>query len=300
MAAGERIGFIGLGTMGGAMARNLIAAGKEVVVYDVVAERTEAVLEAAGESGYTASAAASVSDLVANCDIVCTSLPHPPIFVSVSEQEILPTIRPGSLVVDFGTTLPSETRRLAGAYRSAGAGLVDAPVSGGEGGAKSGSLRVFAAGSQADVARVRPLLEIVGDPRYVVYCGPSGQGQVVKACNQMMMGLVNAALVETAAYGIQAGVSATVLDQSLGGEGGARALLREVLKRIEKGSGEAIGVKSLQLVDYARDAEENGRHAPMTAALAGFLGNAERVVVEANRLSPSFLRELLRSDDERS
>ncbi len=293
--------------MGASMARNLILAGYTVRLFDLVPRRAEAVAaEAAAardgvnESGAVGTASAgvglsceSIESLVEGASIICTSLPHPPVFVSVSEDELLPVIQTGTLVIDFGTTLPSETVRLSRAFRERGVGLLDAPVSGGAGGADAGSLRVFAGGTRDAFNRATPVLHSVGDPETVIYCGASGQGQIVKACNQLMMGLVNAALLETVGLGMQAGVEVELLKQALGGGGGSRALLSTILDRVTDGSGHEVGVKALQLVDYAKEADHYGWNLPLSRAMSLFLDDAERVVTEANRLSPSFLRELL-------
>lgn len=291
MGSQETVGFIGLGAMGSSMARNIARAGYPVVLFDLDAARAGAIA-ADAEVEEHVSIAESVYDLVTRSTIICTSLPHPPVFVSVAQKELLPAIRAGSVVIDFGTTLPSETRRLAAEFARVGAALVDAPVSGGAGGAEAGRLRVFVGGETEHIDCVRPVLGAIGDPDRIVHCGRSGQGQVVKACNQLMMGLVNAALLETAGLGLQAGVPAEVLDHALGGSGGARALLSAVLRRVSEGSAEEIGVKSLQLADYAEEASRSGWNLPLSAAIAEFLTDADLVVQEANRLSPSFLREL--------
>ena len=291
MSTGTKIGFLGLGTMGQRIAANLRRAGYELAVYDIDETRTRPLVELG------ATAPGSVEAVVRDAGVVCTSLPHPPVFVRVAEEELLPRVARGTVVVDFGTTLPSETRRLAGEFSARGATLLDTPVSGGAGGAEKGTVRVFAGGERSTFDRVLPLLHVVGDPDRVVYCGESGSGQIVKAANQMLMGLVNAAVLESMSVALREGMSADLLDRALGGQSGLRALTSGVLGQIRDGAGDSVGVKSVQLADYAGEAERAGWRVPLTDAVAEFLADAPLTVMETNRPSPSFLGELLKGAD---
>lgn len=282
------VGFIGLGKMGSGIVANLLKAKIHVTAFDLDEGKVRAV------TAKGARPAGSVEELVGQCSIICTSLPHPPVFVAVADNDLLPSIRQGSIVIDFGTTLPSETRRLATAFAEKGVALVDAPVSGGTGGAADGTLRVFAAGDEQAFESVLPLFHVIGDPERVAFCGSSGAGQIVKAMNQIMMGLVNASLLETAALGVQAGVDLDAIDRALGDTSGMRGKLSSILGSIKDGEGESIGVKSIQLEDYAGEFQRTGYRLPLTNAVAAFLKDAERTVMEVNRLSPSFLGEILR------
>lgn len=177
------IGFIGLGEMGGPMVRNLLQAGYPVLGFDLDAQRLATAVAAGAIAG------ADVVDLVRQSHVIATSLPSSQAFVAVAEQEILPHVAAGQTVIDFGTVTPPQTRRLAERFADQGVDLLDVPVSGGPGGVKARQLYMFAGGVQATVDRCLPILEAVGGPQRITYCGPAGSGQVVKGVNQLMMGL---------------------------------------------------------------------------------------------------------------
>jgi 3-hydroxyisobutyrate dehydrogenase-like beta-hydroxyacid dehydrogenase len=282
------VGFIGLGSMGGPMARNLLHAGYELRAYDTDGEKLRA-LTAEG-----AHPADSAADVARRCDVVLTSLPYSRTWVEVAEGELLPAAREGQVFIDLGTVAPPEMRRVAAAFAKRGAALLDVPVSGGPRGAAEGTLRMFAGGDEAVYARSRELLEALGDPRRIVYCGPTGAGQVVKAVNQLASGLTNAACLECLALAELCGVDLEAVDRAVGGEGGWRGLLSDVAGQVLAGRGEDVGVKHGQLAHYLSEADERGFDLPLTRALHGFCEDGERVTVEANRPSPSFWRELLR------
>lgn len=285
----ERIGFIGLGTMGGRMARRLLEAGHSVAGYDV----DDAALEAfSGQGGRPAE---STSEVLERTRVVMSSLPYSRTWVKVAEKELLPGARPGQTFIDLGTVEPPETRRLAAEFEERGAALLDAPVSGGPGGAESGTLRVFAGGRRETYERCLPLLEVLGDPDRIAYCGPSGCGQVTKAVNQLGMGLARAVMLECAAMGRLSGVDLSAVRRSVGGDSGWRRILADTLDRIGEGQGRHVGVKSMQLGHFLSEADERGYEMPITRAVHEFLKDAPRVVVESNRESPSYWVELLKA-----
>lgn len=282
------LGFVGLGDMGGHMVRNLIAGGYEVLVFDLEPARMAAC------SG--ARSAAGVAEIVAQAEVVMTSLPSSDIFVKLADEALVPNARTGQVFIEFGTTTPPELRRLATAFATRGAELVDAPVSGGPNGAAEGSLYVFVGGDAATVERCRPLLQIVGDPAKTTYCGPSGAGQVVKGVNQLMMALGNAAYLEAVAFGVRAGVDAEVIQQALGNEGRWRRDLNSIAKAAVAGRAEDQGVKFRELPYFLRAAQDAGFALPLTEVLYAYCDKGERVAVDDKRDAPSYWHELMRDD----
>ena len=207
----ERIGFIGLGVMGKPMARNLIAAGYELVVHS----RTRAdVDEIAGEG---ATAASSPRDVAERAAVTIMMLPDSPQVEEVltGEDGVLAGAAEGALVIDMSTISPVVTRELAALAGERRIGYVDAPVSGGDVGAREGTLSIMAGGSEDDFARARPLLEALG--KTIVHVGPVGSGQVVKACNQVVVALTIEAVSEALVLGSRAGVDPAVIIQVLSG-----------------------------------------------------------------------------------
>ena len=168
------IGFIGLGNMGAPMARNLARAGHVVTGFDTVAPCPEGV-----------EAAASAAEAAGGRDVVITMLPNGEILRSVAE-EIIPVMRQGAVFADCSTVDVDSTRAVAAQAGEAGVLAVDAPVSGGVGGAEAGTLTFMAGGSEAAFARVAPLFEVMGQK--AVHCGDSGAGQAAKICNNMILG----------------------------------------------------------------------------------------------------------------
>jgi 3-hydroxyisobutyrate dehydrogenase len=176
------IAFIGLGNMGGPMAAHLVRAGHAVVGFDLSA----ASLEAARADGIATepSAVAAVRD--ADADIVITMLPAGK-HVRAVWAEILPVARKGALFIDCSTIDVDSARAVHAMAEKAGVASLDAPVSGGTGGAKGATLTFMAGGADAAFAAAKPILEKMG--KKVVHCGGAGAGQAAKICNNMILGI---------------------------------------------------------------------------------------------------------------
>lgn len=186
----ERVGFIGLGIMGGPMAANLLKAGFPLTVWN----RTAAKMEPLAERGATA--AGSPAEVAALSDVIftCVTASRDVEEVVLGARGVVEGVRPGSLVVDCSTIAPETARQLHTRLKAHGVGFVDAPVSGGDVGARAGTLAVMVGGERADFERALPLLEAIG--RRIVHVGPPGAGQVVKLCNQVAGGLNLLAMAE--------------------------------------------------------------------------------------------------------
>ncbi len=282
------IGFIGLGEMGNPMARNLLRDGYVVIGYDLDVERLRPLVEAGALAG------ADIADVVSRCDIIATSLPSSASFVEVAQHQILPCVRSGQILIDFGTVIPTETRRLAHCFAEKGVDLIDVPVSGGGSGAQRAQLYMFAGGNPASFERCRPILETVGGPERLTYCGPAGSGQVVKGVNQLMMGVVEAAYLEAISFGVNSGVDVNIIKQAIGNEGRWRADFSRVAQRIADGQGNQVGVKFRELPYFIDAAEKQGFALPITATLHAHCDQGPRIVVDDHRDAPSYWHELTR------
>jgi 2-hydroxy-3-oxopropionate reductase len=280
------LGLIGLGEMGAPIVTNLCRAGYPTVGFDLDPGR----LIACAVHGMTP--AKTTADLVRRCDVVLTSLPSSETFVSVAENEILPNTRGGQVLIDLGTVTPPETRRLAALFSAQDVDLLDVPVSGGAYGAEHASLYMFVGGKEQVFERVRPILEAIGGPDRITYCGPSGSGQVVKGVNQLMMGLASAAYLEAVAFGVNAGVDAAVIRQAIGSTGRWRADFHVVAGMIAEGRGSEVGVKFRELPNFLHTAQATGFRLPLTEVLYNFCDPGERVVTDDHRPAPSFWHEL--------
>lgn len=207
-----KIGYIGLGIMGRPCALNLIAAGHELTVSTRTRSKANEVIDAGAVWADTP------AEVAAECEAVFLNLPDTPDVESVMLADGGITSAPGfqGLVVDMSTIDPGRTVELAGELRELGIAFVDAPVSGGEKGAIEGNLSVMAGGSEADVARARPLLEVVG--ARITHCGPAGAGQMVKACNQLLVGSNLMAIAEAMVLAERSGlVSPAVMREAVTG-----------------------------------------------------------------------------------
>jgi 3-hydroxyisobutyrate dehydrogenase len=175
------IGFIGLGNMGGPMARNLLKAGHKLQGFDLVAKSLEEAV-AAG-----ASKAESPAKAVEGADVIVTMLPAGRHVRDVYQGSVIGAAKKGALLIDCSTIDVESSRVVAEAAAKAGLDMVDAPVSGGVGGAAAGTLTFMVGGPDAAFARAKPILEKMG--KNIVHCGGSGNGQAAKICNNMILGI---------------------------------------------------------------------------------------------------------------
>ena len=187
-----KIGFIGLGNMGGPMAANLAAAGHDVTGFDLVAPCPQGVARAA-----------SATDAATDADVVITMLPNGAILRDVAAS-VLPAMRAGAVLCDCSTVDVDSARAVAQQAVAAGLGALDAPVSGGVGGASAGTLTFMAGGSDEAFATVLPLFDIMGQK--AVHCGASGAGQAAKICNNMILGATMAVTCEAFALADKLGL----------------------------------------------------------------------------------------------
>lgn len=187
-----KIAFIGLGNMGAPMAANLAAAGHAVTGYDMAAPAPQGVTMA--ESAAAAATGAQV---------VITMLPNGAILRAVA-AEVVPAMSPGAVLLDCSTVDVDSARAVADMAAAQGCGALDAPVSGGIGGAAAGTLTFMVGGSAAALATALPLLDVMGGR--IVHCGPSGNGQAAKICNNMILGATMAVTCEAFALADKLGL----------------------------------------------------------------------------------------------
>lgn len=217
--SGRHIGVIGLGLMGRPMARNLHAAGASVSAWNRSAAPANA-LAAEGLNRATTPRA-----IAETCEIIILMVADTAAVGAVLDgpDGILAGLRPGCLIIDMGTTAVSPTRAFAARVNDAGATWVDAPVSGGEVGARDATLTIMAGGSTADISRAMPVLQVLG--RHITHVGTVGSGQVAKAANQMIVGLTIGAVSEAMALAKAAGVEPARLREALMGGFAASRIL---------------------------------------------------------------------------
>jgi len=206
-----RVGFVGLGTMGGAMAANVARAGFEVSAWN----RTPGRAAELGELGVRL--VASPAEVAAASEVVVTIVADTPDVEAVlfGEAGVAAGATPGSIVVDMSTIAPSATRDFAARLGARGVRMLDAPVSGGSEGAKKGSLSIFVGGDPADLERVRPVLASMGTT--ITHVGPIGAGQAVKAVNQVILAGAYLGVAEGIVLAIKAGLDVEQVVAALSG-----------------------------------------------------------------------------------
>lgn len=209
-----KIGFVGLGNMGNPMARNLLRHGHALKVYDVVPELVKKMAQAGCEAG------TSAADCAQGVDALVTMLPSSPHvrLVYGGEHGVIAAARPGLPLIDCSTIDPMTAREIAMDAKAKGCPMVDAPVSGGVGGAEAATLTFMVGGERADFEAARPILQLMG--RNIVHCGGPGNGQVAKICNNMMLAVEMIATAEgmslAARLGMDPKVFASVANSSSG------------------------------------------------------------------------------------
>lgn len=206
-----RIGFIGLGIMGKPMAHNLLRAGYPVIGYS----RTPTAVQALVANG--ARAAASPRAVAEQAEVVISIVTDTPDVrdVILGPSGVLEGLQPGKTVIDMSTISPTVTREIAQAVEAKGSHLLDAPVSGGEGGAIGGTLSIMV-GGKADVFQAcLPIFEAMG--KNITHMGPSGTGQLTKLCNQIAVAVTNLAMSEALIFGAKAGVNLKKMQQAISG-----------------------------------------------------------------------------------
>jgi 2-hydroxy-3-oxopropionate reductase len=265
------VAFIGLGIMGSPMAVHLQNAGYDVVGYNPSPDKAKPLLEAGGR------AAGSVAEAVKDADVVAVMVPDSPDVQEVlaGAGGVFESAEPGTLVIDFSSIRPDVTTELAEQAAERGYRLLDAPVSGGEAGAKNAALSIMVGGTAEDFAQARPIFEAVG--KTVVHVGPNGAGQTVKAANQLIVAVnievLAEALVFLEAYGVDTEAALDVLGGGLAGSKALEQKRSNLLNRsFEPGFRIDLHHKDMGIVTSA--AREAGVVIPLGAVVAQLMAAA--------------------------
>jgi 2-hydroxy-3-oxopropionate reductase len=264
------IAFIGLGVMGRPMARRLLGAGFQLSVFN----RSRPSIDALAAEG--ARGADSLPDALRGAGVVITMLPDTPDVEAVigGEDGVLARAGSGALIVDMSTIAPGAAQALAARAEASGRRMLDAPVSGGDVGAQAGTLSIMVGGAAADFEQARPMLEAMG--KTITHCGPAGSGQLVKACNQIVVGTVLEAASEAILLAERAGIDPAVMMQVLqGGLAQTRAMelkgARMAARTFTPGFRAALHLKDLRII--AAEAERLGLVLPVAAQVRGLLAS---------------------------
>ena len=207
----NRIGFVGLGIMGKPMARNLLKAGYALTVYSRRRETVEALMAEGAQGAY------SPREVGERSTVVITMVTDTPDVqqVVLGSAGILSGLPSGGTIIDMSTISPTATREIAIATQTKGLHFLDAPVSGGEGGAIAGTLSIMVGGEASVFNTCLPILQAMG--KNIIHVGPSGSGQLVKLCNQIAVAVTNLAMSEALIFAAKAGVNLERMHQAISG-----------------------------------------------------------------------------------
>lgn len=207
----ERIGFLGLGTMGAAMAGHLVRSGRPLTVWNRTPGRAAELVAQGATEASTPAAVAATSDAI----LVCVSDTPDVESILFSPDGVSDGARAGSLVIDCSTIAPGATRDMAARLAARGVEFADAPVSGGSEGAQKATLTIFVGAAPAVFERARPILEVIG--KTITHVGPVGSGQAVKAVNQVILAGAYLGVAEGIVLAIKAGLDVEQVVGALSG-----------------------------------------------------------------------------------
>ncbi len=282
------IGIIGLGQMGSGIAANLVRAGYSVIGYDLKADAVQTLVESGGQPAENCEA------LVDCCDIVSTCVEGRD-SIRLADTALLPNARPSQIFIDHSTVPAPETRRIGQTFVEKGCEYLDAPISGGKGGAAAGTLRVFVGGDKTTADYCWPLFDAIGNIEKVVYCGSIGMGQVAKVVQQLTVRFPDVARLEVMTVGLRAGLNPEILMRALDVSPDSGDSYARLYRAIKNGD---IGNLSFEFAEwgyYLEEARAKGFRMPMLEAMYEFCKDGKKTTSDAlGRPEPSIWNELMK------
>ncbi|MBD3183424.1 hypothetical protein GF312_14090 [Candidatus Poribacteria bacterium] len=282
------IGIIGLGNMGYGIAINLIKAGYSITGYDLKPESISKFIHAGGNQAESSQA------IVESCDIVLTCVEgHDSI--EIADEILIPNARPGQIFIDHSTLPAPENRRIGKAFTEKWSKYLDAPISGGKGGAESGTLRIFVGGDKDTAEYCWALFEATGNPEKIIYCGSTGMGQVAKVVQQLTVRFPDVARLEVMAFGLNAGLDLETLMRALDISLDSRDPYARLCRGVKDGVIEKFSFIYSEWEYYLEEAKAKGFRMPMLKAMFDFCKDGEKITADAvRRPEPSVWNELIK------
>ena len=288
---GSRVGIIGLGKMGGGIAKNMLEAGINITVYDMQekAVRRQVDLGAAEVK--------SIKELMALCEIVFTCVLGRSA-IPLTENELLPLARQGQIFVELSTISVPAARRFETKYRQKGAWYLDACISGGSVGAEAGLFKMFIGGPEEIAKRCWPIFEAIGDSKRITYCGPAGYGQAAKVVQQLAGRFTSMARVELLAFAKHSGLEDQVIRKALGLGDDPNDPYERLLQAVNSGKAKEISFEFPEWEFYLDQAKEAGFRMPMLEGMYEFCKDAKNETTDgAGRPEPSVWNLLLNPEN---
>lgn len=288
----QRIGIIGIGQMGGGIARNLVKAGYQVLAYDPRKEAQERFKQADGRI------APDAESVIESCDIILLCV-EGKVSIKVTSDVLIPGMRKGQILIDNSTVPVPQTRRFGKALSEKGVGYLDAPVSGGASGADSGTLRIFVGGDRDLYIQCRPLFEAAGNPGKIHYYGPTGMGQVAKVVQQLTSRLPDTARLEVMAFGVRSGLDKRGLMNALDTTADSDNPYAQLYRYIEEDNKNSLEGLFSEWQYYIEQLRAIGMRMPMLEGLYEFAKDAEKTATDPlGRREPCIWDELMKYREE--
>ena len=282
----ESIGIIGIGSMGGGIARNLISAGFELHCFDRREEAMEPIREFGGIP------ARGIGQVLDQCKVVITCVLGRQ-SLRLYDDDLIPGCRRDQVFIDHATIPISDARRIGAALKEQGAQYLEAPISGGSGGSASGTLRIFVGGNERLVEHCRPLFMVIGNPDKFVYCGAFGKGQAAKVVQQLTERLPDLARIEVLHFGLQSGLDIDLIRKALDIKRDSNGPYAALCRALESGRISELSFEFSEWEFYLEQAKTEGFRMPTLEAYYAFVKNGEIKTVDgAGRSEPSVWDEL--------
>ena len=283
-----KIGIIGLGKMGGGIARNVMAAGFELTCFD----KDDEVMTAVADAG--AMEASSIDDVLDRCDIVMTcvlgrhSMP-------LYEENLISKSRSGQIFIDHATIPVPAAKRIGAALRNRDVEYIEAPISGGQSGAHAGTLRMFLGGSKNLIDACMPLFEAAANPEKIVYCGEVGMGQAAKVVQQLTSRLPDLARLEVVQFGLKSGLSLDLIKKALNVDDDSKDPYVRICDAVERDDICQASYEFSEWEFYLEQAKNQNFAMPIIKTLFDLVkGGDYKVLDGAGRPEPSVWDELMK------
>jgi len=287
------LGVIGIGNMGAPIAQRLLDAKYPVSVFDANVSR----MKTLSSSG--AMPAESPAAVVAASEIILIALPNSETVVNVVQNELLAGLSKGKILVDLGVTELGETRRLSTWLASRNVYFLDAPISGNERRVADGSVSFYVGGNEEIFKACSSILKKLAPKGKITYCGESGAGQIMKAVEQLAVGLSQAAFIEALAYGANFGMTPAKMWEALEKSKAARISFENVIQQVLTHGGESLSANAGELRHFIKAGQADNQPLPLAAALSDFMAAADPSVIVAGKHVPSYWTALVKKGNAR-
>ncbi|HJO91758.1 MAG TPA: NAD(P)-dependent oxidoreductase [Victivallales bacterium] len=265
----KKIGTIGLGRMGGGIAKNLIKKGFDVTGFDLNPSAMDKFIAIGGKK------ADNIDNIINDCDIIMTCL-EGKTYIYVAEKILLPKANKGQVFIDNSTVPCPKTREIGQAFIQKDCSYLDAPVSGFSTGADAGTLRIFIGGAPEDVKENLSIFEAVGNPEKIVHCGSIGMGQAAKVVQQLTTRFTDVARMEVMTFGLRSGLELDILMKALDVNSNSDDPYSKLCSKIQNNNTKELSGIISEWPYYIEEIKSKGFRMPMLESMYEFCKDAEK------------------------